>query len=559
MNSSSFPHSVLLALSLLLAGPIKAQLAVANNLNPTDLVNNVLVGQGVTVSNVTFNGQPANTINDQIGSFIGTSSNLGLSNGIVLATGQVPLVVGPNMNPSLTVPPVSPVNIADPDLAYINPMQRCVAVLEFDFIPTGDSVSFRFVFGSEEYPEYVCSQYNDVFGFFLSGPGINGPFTNNGINLGVLPNTQVPVAINTVNSGTPGFLGGGAYVCAASDPTWQANSVYYVDNAGGATVELDGFTVPIQAKAAVQCGQVYHIKIAIAHAGDASLDSAVFIEGSSFSSSASISVTATTPQNDGTLTEGCGDALVTISRATTEGEGDIQLTYSGAGINPDDISSALGQVTIPDGSSDITFPIGAIRDAFAEGAEVLTIIATWTSDCGSTLSDSVQITLLDYTPMELVVEDLYLSCGTDSVALEVLVYGGLGVTDLNWGSAGTGDPVYVSGLENETYTIIVTDQCPETASAQLLVNSGCDIVIPNVFTPNSDGVNDTWVINGLSRSGHSVKVFNRWGNLVFESSNYANNWKAQGLSDGTYFYEVVDGRSGERITGSLTILTNGRK
>ena len=117
-----------------------------------------------------------------------------------------------------------------------------------------------------------------------------------------MPGTQVPVAINTVNSGTPGVLGGGAYVCAASDPDWQSNSIYYVNNPEPnpfnptTTVELDGFTVPIRARAAVQCGQVYHIKIAIAHAGDSSLDSAVFIEGGSFSSSGSLSVSVATPQ-----------------------------------------------------------------------------------------------------------------------------------------------------------------------------------------------------------------------------------------------------------------------
>ncbi|MBK9597689.1 MAG: choice-of-anchor L domain-containing protein [Flavobacteriales bacterium] len=335
MNRSQLQTVSLLSGCLLFIGATRAQLAVQNNLTPNELVNSILVGQGVTVSNVTFNGQPANTIHDQIGSFAGTS-NLGLANGVVLATGQVPEVVGPNMNTSLTVPPAFPVNTPDPDLAFIETMQHCVAVLEFDFIPTGDSISFRFVFGSEEYPEYVCSQFNDVFGFFLSGPGINGPFTNNAVNLGVLPGTQVPVAINTVNSGTPGVLGGGAYVCAASDPDWQSNSIYYVNNPEPnpfnptTTVELDGFTVPIRARAAVQCGQVYHIKIAIAHAGDSSLDSAVFIEGGSFSSSGSLSVSVATPLNDGTLTEGCGEAIVTVERPSTEGDADIQLTAAPA-------------------------------------------------------------------------------------------------------------------------------------------------------------------------------------------------------------------------------------
>ena len=564
MNRSQLQTVSLLSGCLLFIGATRAQLAVQNNLTPNELVNSILVGQGVTVSNVTFNGQPANTIHDQIGSFAGTS-NLGLANGVVLATGQVPEVVGPNMNTSLTVPPAFPVNTPDPDLAFIETMQHCVAVLEFDFIPTGDSISFRFVFGSEEYPEYFCSQFNDLFGFFLSGPGINGPFTNNAVNLGVLPGTQVPVAINTVNSGTPGVLGGGAYVCAASDPDWQSNSIYYVNNPEPnpfnptTTVELDGFTVPIRARAAVQCGQVYHIKIAIAHAGDSSLDSAVFIEGGSFSSSGSLSVSVATPLNDGTLTEGCGEAIVTVERPSTEGDADIQLTYSGTGITADDLAGSVAQVIIPDGSTNVTFPITAIRDQATEGDELLTINATWTSTCGSTLTDSVSLIIMDYTPMEITAEDLYLQCGTDSVPMSASVFGGLGEVSLDWGNAGLGSPIHVPGLENATYTVTATDQCPESASLEVHVNSGCDIVIPNVITPNADGLNDAWVINGLYRSGSSVKVFNRWGNMVFSSANYANNWRGAGLPDGTYFYEVIDGRTAQRLTGSLTILSNGRR
>ncbi len=137
----------------------------------------VLVGQGVSVSNVTFNGVVANSVHDQIGAFNGANSALGLNTGIVLATGRVPVVTGPNLDMSASLSPSSiPLNQADPDLLRISTtiMLRDQAILEFDFVPIGDTVSFRFVFASEEYPEYVCSMWNDVFGFFLSGPGING-------------------------------------------------------------------------------------------------------------------------------------------------------------------------------------------------------------------------------------------------------------------------------------------------------------------------------------------------------------------------------------------------
>lgn len=72
------------------------------------------------------------------------------------------------------------------------------AVLEFDFIPNAEGVSFDFIFASEEYSEFVNNIYNDVFGFFVSGPGINGPFSNNGINVALVPNTIDPISINTI-------------------------------------------------------------------------------------------------------------------------------------------------------------------------------------------------------------------------------------------------------------------------------------------------------------------------------------------------------------------------
>jgi hypothetical protein len=132
-----------------LVGTTQAQLTVQNNLTPNELVNNILVGQGVTVSNVMFNGQPANTVNDQAGSFNGATSNIGLASGLVLATGKVELVGGANNYPSLTVSPTNPNNTPDPDLSYFVNSQRCVAVLEFDFIPSGDvtELPLRFRFG----------------------------------------------------------------------------------------------------------------------------------------------------------------------------------------------------------------------------------------------------------------------------------------------------------------------------------------------------------------------------------------------------------------------------
>ncbi len=557
------PIRALLAAWLLLPTGANAQLTVQNNLTPEDLVNSILVGQGVSVSNVVFNGAPGTTINDQIGSFDGQNSNLGLNTGLVLATGRIEVVEGPNLNQGASAAPASPYNHQDPDLGQFVFNQRHLALLEFDFVPVGDTLSFRFIFGSEEYPAYVCSSFNDGFGFFISGPGINGPFSNNGVNLAVVPGTHVPVAINTVNSGTVGMLGN-ASNCTSADPNWQSNSVYFVandmniQNPWNSTVELNGFTVPLTAGIRVECGQTYHIKIAIADATDPNLDSAVFVEGGSFSSTSSVQVTAETPQGDGTLTEGCGEAMITVKRPGFMGEATVDLEYFGNGITGGDLQGNLDSIEIPDGSNQASFPISAVRDGLEEGPEELFIVATINSACGLSASDTISITLLDYTAMQLAADDLWLGCDRDTVDLQAHVQGGLGQVQLGWEDGRHVQPYWVSGYEDRSYTVYATDECPETIALQVAVHSGCVIWVPNVITPNGDGHNDAWVIGGLAKSGSQVKVFNRWGNLVYESANYGNNWRPRDIPDGTYFYEVIDGRTGQRFSGHLTVLDTGK-
>lgn len=562
MNRNSFSIRNGIALAALgMTTLVHGQLTTQNVLTPEQLVNTVLAGQGVAVSNVTFNGQPATSINDQVAYFNGAASNIGLSNGVVLATGKAELVEGPNNYAGLTVSPSNPRNTPDPDLTSItgSMLQRCVAVLEFDFIPVGDSLNFRFVFGSEEYPEFVCSSYNDGFGFFLSGPGISGPFSNGAVNLAVVPPGQIPVAINTVNPGVPGAFGGNGSSCTSWDPNWQNNSVYYVNNVGGATVELDGFTVPMMARAAVQCGQVYHIKMAICNTTDSQLDSAVLIEGGSFSSTGSLGVSVETPFNSGSITEGCLPAMVTISRADTVDDVTISVEYTGAGITPGDLTGAVGQVVIPQGSTSTTFYLGATEDGEEEGTEQLSIQVTWVSSCGFTVVSYATLEIEDYEPMQIWAEDVTLTCQEGEVPITAHVWGGNGDITANWGVWGDGFTIHVPGQESGTYTVTMTDQCPKTISATVNVDSGCELEIPNVITPNGDGSNDFWEISAQSPTGHSVQIFNRWGNEVFSASNYANNWRAANLPDGTYFYIVENMKTQERYTGHVTVLSNGRR
>jgi hypothetical protein len=162
-----------------------AQLMVDPSQNSQQLVQNVLLGGGVTANNISFNGT-ANGSSPQIGYFYG-SSNIGMTTGIVMSTGNAIDAEGPN---DLSGTSSDLLLGGDATLDGLVPGQTThdAAVLEFDFIPLSDTLSFRYVFASEEYMEWANSNFNDVFGFFISGPGISGVQ-----NIALIPGTEPPL------------------------------------------------------------------------------------------------------------------------------------------------------------------------------------------------------------------------------------------------------------------------------------------------------------------------------------------------------------------------------
>ncbi len=258
---------VLLPAFLMMAAASNAQLTITS-LTPQNAVQNSLLGAGVSVSNITYQGVP-----NSLAGFSG-ASNLGISTGIILCTGNTaPIGSGASFFVSdgasgagdSTLQAISMANIQD------------AAVLEFDFQVASDSVRFNFVFASEEYSDYVNSAFNDIFGFFISGPGIIGQQ-----NIALVPGTVVPVAINNVNNGysTVGMIPTGPCV----------NCTYYQDNTNGTSVAFDGMTTVLTAISAVQPCTVYHIKLAIANVGDGAFDSGVFLESNSFQACGPVTV-----------------------------------------------------------------------------------------------------------------------------------------------------------------------------------------------------------------------------------------------------------------------------
>jgi outer membrane protein OmpA-like peptidoglycan-associated protein len=236
-----------------------------------------LVGDGVVLKNFSV----SKTWSDEaFGYFEDGKSRLGMKKGLLMTTGGITGLCGKNTKPNMsnythrTADPNyravgAQQTVTSPDLEkYLgnNAKTFDAVVIEMDIVPTADSLSFNYVFGSEEYDEFVGSTYNDVFAFFISGKGVEGQ-----VNLAVVPNTNDPVSVNSINNG-----GGAGYNNRPSHPT------YYVSNIdGNLGIEYDGMTKLMEIKKAVTPYETYHLKLAIADVGDNAYDSGVLIEGHS--------------------------------------------------------------------------------------------------------------------------------------------------------------------------------------------------------------------------------------------------------------------------------------
>ncbi len=221
-----------------------------------------LMGPNVQVTNAVLTAAP-----DAAGTFTGGTTVFGIDQGVVLSTGNITSIVGPNLLNDTSTDNGLP---GDPDLDALIPGYTTydATILEFDFTCSNPTaVSFQYVFASEEYNEWVNTPYNDVFGFFL-----------NGVNIATVPAIcsagGIPVAINNVNCGNP-----------YAPPTGPNCDCYrnnaLPDGGGSINTEMDGLTQVFYATATIQPG-TNHMKIAIADAGDHIYDSNVMLHCQSF-------------------------------------------------------------------------------------------------------------------------------------------------------------------------------------------------------------------------------------------------------------------------------------
>jgi hypothetical protein len=257
-----FSHSFGLAVATVFAlGLQSAQAVTVTPTGDATTLVDTLVGNnsGITVLNATYTGA-ANA-----SGVFNNGGNIGIDSGIILTSGNAVGAVGPNDIASYT----GNNGVAgDSQLSALagGASTFDASTLAFDFTTTTGSISFSYIFASEEYPEYVNSGFSDVFGFYV-----------NGTNIALVPGTSSPVSIDTINSGL--------------------NSSYYVSNSGTSlnlvSTQYDGLTTVLTATiSGLSIGSINTLKLSIADVGDSAYDSAVFLQAGSLSSSATPQLSA---------------------------------------------------------------------------------------------------------------------------------------------------------------------------------------------------------------------------------------------------------------------------
>nr|MUH38594.1 gliding motility-associated C-terminal domain-containing protein [Zobellia laminariae] len=229
-----------------------------------ELVKDILINSNCAeTGNYTSKTGTAEGVNG-IGYFDANSSGFPFEEGIVLSTGRAKLAEGPNDDIHNSG---SDEWLGDADLKSITGSDLLfnASYIQFDFVPQTNSISFNFLFASEEYQENYQCTFGDVFAFILTdSKGVS-------TNLAVIPNNKLPVSVTTIRPGVTGEC--------------NSKNLSYFDKINGddSAISFHGQTVSMTAESLVVPGDSYTIKLVIADNRDSQVDSAVFLEAGSFS------------------------------------------------------------------------------------------------------------------------------------------------------------------------------------------------------------------------------------------------------------------------------------
>lgn len=534
---------------------VSAQVNVTANQTAAALAQK-LVGTGVTISNATM-ACPSNAN----GIFTVVTSNLGLDSGIVLTSGQAATagaiqgVNGPNTGAGPSTDNNAP---GDADLntvlGTLLSADRCV--LEFDFMPAGDTIKFDYVFGSTEYQSFSCSSYNDIFGFFITGPGISGTQ-----NIAKIPGTTIPICVNSTTGVTTGSL------CTNMGPG-SPFSQYYINNLGGTTITYGGFTTTFTAISPVQPCNTYHLKLAIADGSstgtDRILDSGVFLKAGSLTSNA-VSVT---PVGGGGLStptpycvRGCLPGQFIFSRPLAAATPlTIHYQIAGTAVNGTDYTQIPDSVVIPPNQTSATVNIFGIPVTPPTGPVTVKLLIYSPYFCATpVVVDSAELAIYDSIVVSIPTNDTAI-CKYQTVQLQA---DGDPQLSYTWTpAAGLDDPNIpnptATPLVTTTYTVAATlpgsgcpaahDQVTVTIKEEPTVDAGPDRIVclgvPVQFNVNVTPTNQTYSYS--------------WSPGTYLSSTTIANPVSNPTADITYYIEVDPGAAGcyGHDTVSVRVLPN---
>lgn len=601
--------------SLCVTTPVQP-IATDNSYTVQELVEDKLIGSSCAqVNNISWKTGAGENSNG-LGYFEKGASGFPIEKGIILSTGNAFASRGPNtslMSAGATNPSwagddqlfsyIQGLGI-DPDLtAHLN-----ATVLEFDFVPLTDQMSFPFIFASEEYGEFQCS-FSDAFAFFLTNTQ-----TGQTTNLALLPGTNTPISVVTIRDG-------GNAGCAPANPEYFAQNNEGI-NAENAHINFNGQTVVLTAQANVAINTVYHIKLVIADRNDGQLDSAVFIG----------------PFNIGHIDLG-RDLLVSTLTALCEGQTHlidsdldpalyaIKWRYNGDEIpgatSPTLLADKAGTYTIEAKylASDCTateslvveyyepvsqttkdpadlvlcntngtgeFDLRANDGVILEGLDAQNYTLSYhtsqqdAQDGANPLASPYTSTSADQTIYVRIDDEL---SGCNAIKAFRLIARDLdteltieqfcdGRYKLHGTTTGSGfDPdtaayewsgpdnfsssameIEVAALGEYTLKVITAEGCELTSSHTATLTGSCGI--PRGISPNDDGLNDTFDLLGLDVE--KLTVLNRYGLEVYSfTGQYTDQWHGQSnkgdlLGTGTYFY-MIESTNGKMFTGWVYI------
>ena len=502
-----------------------------------ELVTDVLIDSECNQAfNVTYSTGSNFGSTNGIGYFEANGSSWPFENGLIMTSGDVANAAGPESGVLVDGDYSWP---GDGDLEAFIPGLNAgdtnnASVIEFDFVPVSNNISFDFIFAAEEYGTFQCT-FTDAFAFLLTDS------SGNTTNLAIVPGTNDPISVLTVRDDQYNES------CESVNAEWFAN--YY--GPGGlppltSPTNFIGHTEVMTAQSVVIPNELYNIKLVVADDGDTIYDSAVFIDGGSF--------------DIGQLDLG-EDILVSSGNALCEGQ-EIILD---AGALPNNSSIEwFMDGTLIEGATDVTITV-------TETAFYSATITVDNTDC--TYGDDILVEFFQ-SPSIIAVDDNIIKCANEEFILEVYVENSDQLNSLTyiWTLDGidlqTGSENTYTLDENEEqsgeFTVTVFDDITYcwnsiTINVDFYENSYC-IDLPQGLSPNGDGYNDCLILDHLEdrEDINKIEVFNRYGTKIYELNEYIDQWcghdqEGKTVPVGTYFYIIYFNSDKEPITSWIYV------